>query len=201
MVARKMGNTITGMTMDNNNFNGQMNGQIRPNGQQVPNMGQNMGQPYPPQMPLQMMHPPKQPMDPKKKKTIILTISIASGVVVLGIIIAIVLLMILKVNYSTAYKTAKELKPYIYDIHQDYDCGYVVEDVDSSYVSDKDYSGWINACQEVYDSEINDLVSQLENTDGVRRNEEIKTQFNKFKTEYIALSDGDAAELAYKMSL
>jgi len=194
--------------MDNNNFNNQMNGGMPQNMQNMspnmqtnnpmgPNMNPNMGQSYPPQM----MRPPKQPMDPKKRKTIILVVSIVSGVVVLGIALAIILPMVLKVNYSASYKTAKELKPYIYDIYQSYDCGYIVDDVDASYVSDKEYGEYIDKCKEVYDSKTNDLVSQLEGTDGVRRNDDIKNQFGKFKNEYNALSSGNTDELDYKLGL
>ncbi len=191
--------------MDDNNFNNQMNGgmpqnnmqNMQPNMQMNNQMGPNMGQPYPPQM----MRPPKQPMDPKKKRTIILVASIVSGVVVLGIALAIILPMMLRVNYSASYKTAKELKPYIYDIYQSYDCEYIVGDVDASYVSDKEYGEYIDKCKEVYNSKTNELVNQLENTDGVKRNEEIKNQFGKFKNEYDALSSGNTDELDYKLGL
>ena len=196
--------------MDNNNFNGQMNNQNMPqnmqmngqmgpmpNGQMGSNMNSNMVQPYPPQM----MRPPKQPMDPKKKKAIILTVSIVSGVVVLGIALAIILPIILRVDYATAYKTAKELKPYIYDIYESYDCEYVTDYVDESYITDKEYGEYVEKCKEVYNSKVNDLVNQLENTDGVRRNDEIKNQFGKFKNEYTALSSGNVDELSNKLSL
>ena len=213
--------------MDNNNFNGGMNNSpnMQPNMQpNVPNMqpgmqgtpnnmgmpmgpngpmnqmgpmGPNMGQPYP----QRMMRPPKQPMDPAKKKRIILIISIVSGLVVIGIVLAIVLPMVFKVDYSTAYNTAKELQPKIYDIYQSYDCEYVVDYVDSSYTSTKTYDSYIDECKEVYNSETDDLVNQLENTDGVKRNDEIKTQFGKFKNEYTALSAGNAEELSYKLGL
>ena len=182
-----------------NSLNGQMNNGMPQNNMQnmPPNMNPNMGQPYPPQM----MRPPKQPMDPKKKKTIILVVSIVSGVVVLGIALTIILPIVLKVNYATAYQTTKELKPYIYDIYESYDCEYVVDYVDESYITDKEYGEYVEKCKEVYNSKANDLVNQLENTDGVRRNDEIKNQFGKFKNEYTALSSGGTDELSNKLRL
>ena len=200
--------------MDNNNFNGQMPNQpsMQPNvqgpmGQQ--NINMNMGQmPMQPMQPMQpypqqpmMQQPPKQPMDPAKKKKIILIISIISGLVVLGIVAAILIPILLRVDYSSAYQTAKDLQSNIYEIYQSYNCEYVVDYVDSTYTSIKDYNAYVEGCKEVYDSTTDELIAKLENTDGVKRNNEIKTQFDKFKAEYTAASAGDADELATKLSL
>ena len=175
--------------MDNNNFNGGMNNpqNMSPNMQpnmQMGQMGLNMGQPYP----QQMMRPPKQPMDPVKKKRIIMIVSIISALAVMGIVLAIVLPMVFRVDYSTAYNTVKELQPKIYDIYQSYDCEYVVDYVDSDYTSVKSYNEYINGCAEVFSAETSNLVNDLGNTDGVKRNEEIKLQFEKFKSVYDSMS-------------
>ena len=201
--------------MGNNSFNGGMGNpsnmqqNMSPNmqpgmqgmqsnmGMPMSPMGPGMGQPYP----QQMMRPPKQPMDPAKKKRVILIVCIISGLLVVGIALAIILPIILRIDYSTAYNTAKELQPKIYDIYQSYDCEYVVDYVDSSYTSTKTYDGYVEGCKEVYNSETDGLVNQLENTDGVKRNDEIKIQFGKFKNEYTVLSAGNAEELSYKLGL
>lgn len=211
--------------MDNNNFNNGMpspqnmqnnmpnmqpnmgapvNGQFGPMGQPMqpgtgPNMQPNMGQmgPYP----QPMMKQPKQPMDPAKKKKIVLIVVIISILAVVGIALAIILPIVLRVDYSSAYNTAKDLKSDIYDIYQSYDCEYVIDYVDSSYTTIKRYDDYIEGCKEIYNQDVDNLVNQLENTDGVRRNAEIKTQFEKFKNEYTSLSAGDAEELSYKLSL
>ncbi len=183
-----------------------MNGQSGPMGQPMPmqpgmnpNMNPNMNQMG--SYPQQMMRQPKKPMDPRKKKTIILIVSILSGLVVVGIALAIILPIVLKVDYSTAYTTAKELKPKISDIYYGYDCEYVVDYVESEYRDTKTYDGYIEGCKDLYNQETDDLVNQLENADGVKRNDEIKTQFAKFKNEYTALSAGDAEELDRKLEL
>ena len=206
--------------MDNNNLSGQptpnqpimqpnmspnmqnnmppMDGQMNQMGQPMP-MPQNMNQPYPQPMP--MMKPPKQPMDPAKKKRIILIVSLVSGLAVAGIVAAVLIPILLKINYGPAYQTAKELKPNIYEIYQSYDCEYVIDYVDSSYTSTKTYGEYIEGCKEVYSSKTDDLIAKLENTDGVKRNSEIKNQFDKFKTEYSAISAGNSEELAGKLAL
>ena len=186
--------------MDNNNFGQGMpiNGRMGPQqniGQ--PMMQPNMVQPYP----QPMMRPPKQPMDPAKKKKLILGLAIGGGVLVLGIAAAILIPILLKINYASAYEAAKELKPDVYEIYQSYDCGYVVDYFDSTYTSIKTYNEYIEKCKEVYNSETDDLVAKLENTDGVKRNGEIKAQFEKFKAEYTAVSSGDAEGLAEKLAL
>ena len=197
--------------MDNNNFNNQPNDnmqnmqnpqdQMGPMNQPMqqgmgPNMNPNMA-PYP----QPMMKPPKQPMDPAKKKKIIIIVSIISALLVVGIALAIILPIVLRVDYAETYKIASELRTQIHDAHVDDDCEDVKYYVDSSWVSDKDYAEYISGCEGAYDSGLNDLVTKLENSSGVKRDEKIKTQFDKFKTEYNKLSTGNADELKIKLSI
>lgn len=183
--------------MDNNNFNPPV-----PNQPVQPQMPYPNGQyPYQPQYPQPQMRPPKQPMDPAKKKKIILISSICSGVVVLGIVAAIVIPILLRVDYAPAYAAVKELKPKVYDIYRSYDCEYVVDYVDSTYTSIKAYSEYIENCKATYSAGADDLVTKLENTDAVKRNDEIKAQFSKFKSEYSKLSSGDNDTLIEKLNL
>ena len=173
--------------MDEQQMGGQtMNGQSNPqmmNGQPMgPNQPMNnampMGQPYP----QPMMKPPKQPMDPAKKKKLILGLSIGGAVLVLGIAAAIIVPILLRVDYGPAYKVAKELKNDIYDIYQDYDCEYVVDYLESTYTTVKTYNDYIEGCKETMKR--SDLVDQLANTEGVKRNSEIQAKFNDFQTLY-----------------
>lgn len=152
-----------------------------------------MGYPQP------MMRPPKQPMDPAKKKKLIIGFSIGGAVLALGIAAAIIIPILLRVDYAPAYATAKELKPKLYDIYYSYNCEYVVDYVDSVYTSTKSYAEYIEGCKEVYSSDTTELVTKLENTDGVKRNNEISTAFAKFKVEYDTLSSDDS--LAAKLDL
>lgn len=157
-------------------------------------------QPYPPyQQPI--LRPPKQPMDPAKKKKIILGVSVGGVVLVLGVAAAIIVPILLRVDYAPAYLIAKELKPKIQDIYHSYDCEYVVDYVDSSYTDLKAYSEYIEGCKKVYDSGTDDLVAKLGDTDGVKRNDEIKNQFAKFNAEYTTASSGTSEDLSIKLDL
>ncbi len=144
---------------------------------------------------------PKQPMDPAKKKKIILISSICGGVLVLGIAAAIIIPILLRVDYSTAYKTAKELKPKIYDINQSYSCEYVEDYVDSTYTTIKTYNEYIAGCKDVYNNGATELVNELGDTAGIKRNSDLKLQFDKFKNEYDTLISGSTEELDQKLSL
>ena len=187
--------------MDNNNNFGQPMGQPMPNQPQpMPTQPyqQPYQQPYPPQP---MMKPPRQPMDPVKKKKLILGFSIGGAILVLGIAAAIIVPVLLRVDYAPAYNIAKELKPKIYDIYHSYDCEYVVDYVDSTYTNIKDYTEYIDGCKSVYDSGVDELISELENTAAAKQNSDISNQFAKFKSEYSALSSGNNEELANKLDL
>ena len=156
------------------------------------------GQPYPPQP---MMKSPKQPMDPAKKKKIILIVSICSGVAILGIVAAIIIPILLRVDYSSAYKTAKELSPKIYDIYHSYDCEYVVDYYNSTYTNTKTYNEYIENCLAVYDNGASDLVTKLGDTDGIKRNTDLKNQYDKFSSEFNALTSGSATNLSSKLDV
>lgn len=176
-------------------------------GQPQPYQGQAQPQPYPPQpaqgqyqQPYQQPYGPqpmpKQPMDPAKKKKIILIVSICSGILVLGIIAAIVIPIILRVDYAPAYKTAKELKPKLYAIYQDYDCDYITRYVNSSYTSAKTYGEYVSGCLETLDSSTDTLVTNLGATAGITRNTEIRAQYDRFVSEYNKISTGSTEDLA-----
>lgn len=164
-----------------------------PQGYNQPLMGQPISQP--------MMKPPKQPMDPAKKKKLIIGLSVCGAVLILSIAAAIVIPILLRVDYSSAYATAKELKPKVYDIYRSYDCEYAIDYVESKWTSVKDYTEYIERCKSNFSSETNDLVSKLENTDSVKRNNDVKTQFDKFKAEYTSLSSDNSDALNAKLAL
>lgn len=193
---------------DNLQGSGQManNGYVYP-GQQMGQMGQmpqmqgqmpNGGYGYQQQMPMQK--PPKQPMDPKKKKKLIIGLSIGGGVLVLGIAAAIILPIVLKVDYSETYKTAKELDPIISDIYSDDNCYYVQNNVSSAYTSASDYDKYITGCKEAYTKATN-LVNQLGDTAGIKRDSELENLYNKFQAAYQKEDKLSAEEVDSKLAL
>lgn len=186
--------------MDNNNFQPQPNMNSAGMNQPYPN-GQPQPMNQPPMSPMQQPLPPKPPMDPAKKKKLVLGLSLGGGALVL-IILAVILIPILtRIDYAPAYSAAKELKPKIYDIYQSYDCERVIDYVDSSYTTVKSYNEYVENCKTVYNSGADGLIAKLETTDAVKRNQEIKAQFEKFKSEYATVSSGSTEDLAAKLAL
>lgn len=148
--------------------------------------------PYPPQA-------PKQPMDPAKKKKLIIGLSVGGGALVLAIAAIILVPILLKTDYSTAYNTAKELKPLVAEAYYNTDCERVVDYVDSDYYSVKDYSSAVETCKKLW-SDIAPKVSDLEETTGVKRDDNLNQKFYDFKTAYEQIAP-DADALAERLEL
>lgn len=183
--------------MDSNNSMSPMNPNMNMGQPGMAPMGQ-MGQPMNQPMP---MPQPKQPMDPAKKKKIIIGVSAGVGAMVLLIVAAIAIPLLFRVDYSATYNTAKTLKPKLYDIYYSYDCGYVVDYVDSSYTSTKSYDEYIVKCKDTYNNGAASLVVQLGETDGIKKNDELKLQYEKFNNEFSKLTSGSSGDLDAKLDL
>lgn len=178
-----------------NQMNQQITGQAG-----IPNQ---MGK-YPAQQPYlnqPIMKRPKQPMNPAKKKKLIMGFSIGGAALILGFAALIIIPILLRIDYGPTYGAIKELKPMIYDAYRSHDCGHVVDYVDSTYTTPKTYNEYIEKCKETYSSSMANSVAKLENNNGVKRNNEINAQFAKFKSEYAALQTGDFDTLASKLAL
>ncbi len=165
--------------MDNQQNQGYQNGAMNMNG---PANGQmNMGgQMNGPMMTGQPMGPVKQPMDPAKKRKIILGVSLGVGGVVLLAVGIIVAMMLMKVDYGESYRIAKELKPEVYELAHNTDCANVLNFVDSASTDLTKYDGFVEGCKSLGDG-IDDAVKKLGNSAGVKRNNEINTQYKKFQ--------------------
>lgn len=140
------------------------------------------GQPMP-----QPPRPPKQPMDPAKKKKIIM-ISAISGAVVLLIVLAVILIpTFFRVDYSTAYKSAKDLSPKIYEIYSDNSCNNVVDYANSTSITDEEYSDYIEGCKGEF-SGVGGDVTTLGETAAVKKDSSINEAYSQFKNEYDKLA-------------
>lgn len=146
----------------NGQTNGQMNGQGNGNFQS------------------QMMQSPKQPMDPVKKKKLILGLSLGMGGVVVAIVAVVVVSMLTKADYGESYRVAKELKPKVSDISDNYDCSRVIDYVSSDYTSETTYNGYIEGCVAVAEG-VDELVVKLGQTSGVKRDKDLKAQYDRFQ--------------------
>lgn len=159
-----------------NQMGNQMNGQMGGNWQSQP----------------PMMRPPKQPMDPAKKKKLIIGLSLGIGGVVVAIIGIVAVSILMRVDYGESYRVAKELKPKISDINNNnYDCSRVLSYVSSTSTSETTYNGYTEGCAEIADG-VDDLVDKLGQTAGVKRDKDIKAQYDRFQEAIESiLPDGD----------
>lgn len=137
-----------------------------------------MGQPGQPVM--MQSQPKKPPMDPRRKKKLIMGIVLGVVGLVVVIIAAIVLSVVLRVDYGEAYRTAKELEPEIYDLSNSSDCQSVTDYVKSASTSIEYYNKYVEACRAMGDG-TDELATKLGETAGVKRDAEIKAQFDRFK--------------------
>lgn len=144
----------------NNQMNSQMNGDWQP-------------QP-------QMMRPPKQPMDSAKKKKLILGLSLGIGGVIVAIIVIVVASILMRVDYGESYRVAKELKTKVSELNSNDNCSRVVKYVTSTYTEDATYNGYVEGCASVADG-VEELVAKLEQTAGVKRDKDLKAQFDRFQ--------------------
>lgn len=181
--------------MDSNMMNAQTggNGQSGGNLNQSPNGRMNgKWQPQP-----QVM--PKQPMNPAKKKKLILGIALGVGGVIVAVIAVVVVSMLLKVDYGESYRVAKELKPKIAKLNYNYDCSNVVGDVSSTYITVATYDGYVTGCLAATEG-VDELVVQLGQTPGVKRNQELKAQYERFQ-ETVGAVLPDEEELKQRLNI
>ena len=139
------------------------------------------GQPYYPHPPVQK--PPKKPMDPKQKKLIITLCAAFGGLLVLGIAAAIVLPIVLKVDYKATHEVADRANDLRRDIEKSDSCGGVISYVDSIYQSKSDYEKYVLNCRESLVA-FKSSIEELAETSGVKRDAEIKAEWDKFKSSY-----------------
>ncbi len=172
--------------------------------------GPQMGPGMPPQGPMgpqggpngpmgPMMPPMRPPMSPEKKRKIILGVCLGVGGVVLAIVGVIVAIVLLKVDYGPAYLAAKGLDEKIYDVYQNYDCENAVDYVKSTYRSVEDYAGYVSGCKLATDG-VGTLIDELGMTAGVKRDDEIAAQYERFKEAYDAAMP-DTSTLGAKLDV
>ncbi len=127
--------------------------------------------------------PPKQPMNPKTKKKIIIGVIVGVIVLIAAIVAVVVIAIASRVDYGESYRVAKELDDKIDEIYYDYDCSNVVSYVDSAWTSERNYNGYISSCKDALNG-VSELVDKLGDTAGVKRNKEIGDKFSAFKSSF-----------------
>lgn len=135
--------------------------------------------------------PPKKPMDPKTKKMIIIICSAVGGLLILGIAALIILPIILKVDYEQTYDLAESANDIRYDIQNSDSCGGVTSYVNSSYQTESTYEKYVSECKGDL-AAFKESIEKLAGSSGVQRDDDIKKEWEEFKTSY------DAAMPAYE---
>lgn len=183
--------------MDNNTMNIQTGGNGQPGGnlnQPLNGQGNGNWQSQPQAMPTS-----KQPMNPAKKKKLILGITLGVGGVIVAVIAVVVVSMLMRVDYGESYRVAKELKPKVAALNHNYDCSSVVNDVAKTYATATTYDGYIAGCLGAMEG-VDGLVAQLGQTPGVKRNQELKAQYERFQ-EAIGAVLPDEEELKQRLNV
>ena len=145
----------------------------------------------------------KKPMDPKKKKTIIIWSVIGGVVGVAALASAIILIpMLTRVDYKETYSIASQINSFMDDFYYDYDdCVDVVEDADDDWVGVSSYSSYVSDCKSILTPANVELVKKLSQSSGVQRDEEIKLIFSKFATEFNKAVPSVDADLSSKLDI
>lgn len=120
------------------------------------------------------------PVAPAKKNELMIGCLIGIGALIVTVITIVVIVIVSQVDYTETYEVATELKPKVYNIYQDYDCGYVREFVKSAYTTDRQYSEYVEGCRTVSNG-VDELVVKLGETAGVKQNTEIREEFLAFQ--------------------
>ena len=142
--------------------------------------------------------PISKPMNPKTKKKIIIGIVIALVLILAAVATIIIILIVTHVDYKTAYDKTADIKRELSEATTESSCYYVKTNVDSSYRTEKEYDKFIEKCR-TSGEEISNLVTELGDTDAVKKNTEIGEKYDKFKKEfdrtYLASDINDKLEL------
>lgn len=135
------------------------------------------------------------------KKKIILISSICGSVAVLGIAAAIIIPMLLSINYGEAYLAAKEAKTALSDYYSSSACSNADYYLNSRYTSESSYEEYLSACAQSMENNPTAAVDKLANTGAVKRDENIKKQFEAFYAEFQKSAITDEATLNKKFDL
>jgi hypothetical protein len=128
------------------------------------------------------------------KKQKILAIVIPSTLVVLigGFAIMATVTGMFKVDYSGTYLASKELKSELQGLRSDTNCDKVIEYVDMQYTSMETYSKYIEGCKVASDGVSDAIVEKVGDTDGVKRDEEVRRRYETLKTALATAKQGNS---------
>ncbi len=140
------------------------------------------------------------PLDPKTKKKIIMWTCIGGGVFVALSIFAIIFSLIFRIDYGESYRKAEEVMDELSDISGNTSaCSRVASYVNSTWTNEKTYNDYVSKCLDSLDHDDSKII-ELGKTSGVKRDEKIKAQYDKFKKAYDqAFPDQSGVEATLKI--
>lgn len=82
-------------------------------------------------------------------------------------------------GYGESYRLAKKVQSGLSDVSASMSCGYVEKYANNTTIDEQGYEEYITECS-AGDNSTLDIVRELSESDGVRKNAEIKAQFERF---------------------
>ena len=117
---------------------------------------------------------------------------IFSSIILLLVIVGVVIGLVSQtghLDYSQSYQLAKDLKREVQLIRSDTSCTKAIDYVGKSFVSMETYTTYTKDCQTISDTP-EQYINQLAQTEGVRRDQNIKGRYNLFVDAYHAAVSG-----------
>ncbi len=128
----------------------------------------------------------------KKQKILAITIPSALVVLVGGFAILVAVTGMFKVDYSGTYLAAKDLKSELQGLRSDTNCDKVIEYVSMQYTAMETYMRYIDGCKVASEGVSDQIVQKVGDTDGVRRDEEVRRRYETLKTALETAKQGNA---------
>ncbi len=127
----------------------------------------------------------------KKQKILAISIPAATAVLVGGFIVLASVTGMFKIDYSTMYQSAKELKGEMQKLRSDGSCEKVIDYLDNQYTTMKVYSSYVEGCKTVGEGVTAGVINAVGNTEGVLKDDEVRQKYNAFKIVMDASKDGN----------
>jgi hypothetical protein len=126
---------------------------------------------------------------PKQKHHKAIIFSVIAVLIIIGITVAGLVSRTSHLDYSQSYQLAKDLKKEVQLIRSDTSCTKAIDYVGKSFVSMETYSTYTKDCQTMSDTP-EQYINQLAQTEGVRRDQNIKSRYDLFADAYRAAVSG-----------
>lgn len=129
--------------------------------------------------------PAAEPAQKKSKAGLVIVIVILLIAIAGGVTAAFLIPMLNKIDYTSAYRKAKDVKELVEEVSDKTNCQKVVKYAESyNSVSKEEYDKYVKGCKTEVDDTIGSSIAALGETDGVTKDKDIKEKYDAFKKEY-----------------